>query len=895
MSFSLAVVLVFAVCFAILSAAVAEPLDISETDRGIRGGGSSKSDPRRLERWLDDYTEQQQHQQQQQHRNLQDSCSDCRSGTSADSRPKNFDTREEIFDQLSPSEYKSVVDFCTSDDIGIADSTKEGIHSADRAQNRNYIVFVQLFPPPKAEAIAYLDGDIDTPPKRYAIVTVNRGRERPRDMMQYKIGPIANGKLSSSGDGVTIDPLLEDNEIPWAMRGNYKSVTSLFDEAVHKPAYKLKKLFQFTTGGYCIGGDDCDGDAKMRFIQFANLATTPTKRVTSVHFILRVKDGEFGPSCLLPVPISFHVVEDPDKDPGEWETTNFEYCYQGPYDSAEALLDAIYADEVTPCRMNTGNDQQWTSVDPVQPLRPDADIKEPTSFHSRGKRYIIDSAADEDDDNRRDLLEEGREDEYQYRGDLPSGEQPPQASGRKDEYNGRLRFSDFVSSPKPKTTNKSTTANKESSRRNLRTVRGVGGNGTGHRVSWLGWSFHVSSDQMHGMVIRNLSFKGERLAYELSFQEYFASYSAMGSPGQTVYFDTNWEVGNFSPLELGLDCPEDATLLPMIQHDGDKAEISEHLMCIFEKPIGEPMWRHEFSKSGQTKGIPRTVLQVRVVSVMGNYDYLPTLTLMADGVMKVNVEMGGYLQAGYSVGSNDSDDNPEAPWFGTRLRDNMAGLLHDHIIGIKADLDVGGLQNTLKAGKIKYGTYEEATGGKHPAPGWHSYNGVKYMEWETIGSESGISHTDYDSIVIESPTKNKWGAHRSYEIVFEHSIPRQVFPEDHPLGAATAWQYSNVAITRHKDHERYCSFPSNYQVGTAFKSFDLREFQKDQDNVIEEDLVFWIMFGLQHYPKAEDVPLVSNFGSGFVLKPRNMHDRAAFEDLPDNRNQDHESCVPSFV
>lgn len=826
---------------------------------------------------------------------MQESCGECRKSSAATSRPNGFDTREEIFDQLSPSEYKSIVDYATSDDVGIADTTKEDINSADKAQNRNYIVFVQLFPPPKAEAIAYLDRKTDTPPERFAIVTINRGRKRPRDMMQYKIGPLVDGKLGSRG--VTTEELLEDNEIPWAMRGNYKSVTKHFDEAVHTQAYKLKDLFKVTTGGHCIGGDDCNGDDAMRFIQFANLATTPTRRVTSVHFIVRVQDGEFGPSCLLPVPISFHVVEDPEKDPSEWETNNFEYCYQGPYDSAEALLDAIFGGIVKACTMST-RDTQWTSVDPVEPIRADATIKEPSSFHSSGKRYIIDSAAD---GNRRSLSEGNGENDNDEgtatkEGSSEEEEGKPKAD---EEYRGRLRFSDFVSpssrtneKQQEETTREDTTA---TTSRNLRTVRGGGGNGTGHRVSWLGWSFHVSSDQMHGMVLRNLSFKGERLAYELSFQEYFASYSSMGSPGQTVYFDTNWEVGSYSPLELGLDCPEDSTLLPIIQHDGDRAVVSENLMCIFEQPTGEPMWRHEFSKNrNKIGGIPRTVLKVRVVSVMGNYDYLPTLTLMADGVVEVKVEMGGFLQAGYSPGvSNDDENHPESPWFGTRLRNNMAGLLHDHVIGVKADLDIGGLSNTLKAGKIKYGTYEEATGGKHPAPGYHAYNGVKYMDWTTIDTERGISHDRYDSIVVESPTKNRWGAHRSYEIVFEHSIPRQVLPEfDHPLGAAIAWQYSNVAITRQKDSERYCSFPTNYQIGRAIKSFDLREFQRDQENVVDQDLVFWIMFGLQHYPKAEDVPLVSNFGSGFVLKPRNMHDRAAFEDLPDNREKNHESCVP---
>ena len=36
---------------------------------------------------------------------------------------------------------------------------------------------------------------------------------------------------------------------------------------------------------------------------------------------------------------------------------------------------------------------------------------------------------------------------------------------------------------------------------------------------------------------------------------------------------------------------------------------------------------------------------------------------------------------------------------------------------------------------------------------------------------------------------------------------------------------------------------------------------------------------------VQDIPLISNFGSGFWLKPRNMFDRAAFEDIPDKLNR----------
>lgn len=53
--------------------------------------------------------------------------------------------------------------------------------------NENAGVEYQLLQPPKAVAMAYLKGETMTPPARYAKVTVYRGGETPRDVMQYKV------------------------------------------------------------------------------------------------------------------------------------------------------------------------------------------------------------------------------------------------------------------------------------------------------------------------------------------------------------------------------------------------------------------------------------------------------------------------------------------------------------------------------------------------------------------------------------------------------------------------------------------------------------------------------------------------------------------------------------
>jgi hypothetical protein len=593
----------------------------------------------------------------------------------------------------------------------------------------------------------------------------------------------------------------------------------------------------------------------------ANFATNADIRVTNVMFFL-TPDENVGSAFLLPIPISFELVEDPDADPGDWVTTNFQYCFQGLFTNALELKSAYDNGQLKICTMkNSGFG--WTLVEPVEPILSDSYVKEPASFHPSGKRYNIQSAGA--GTTRRVL----KENESTEKTGLDISDR--HISNFFKHYQKRL-----LKGKTPKDNKK-------------RSLQFDGGDGTGHKVSWMGWSFHVSSDQMSGLVLRNLSFKGERLAYELSFQEYFASYSSAGSSAETFYFDSNWEIGNLSPLEPGVDCPEDATYLPIVQQYGTWANPFDNLICIFEQPYGEPMWRHGWGDE-YIGGIPRVALQIRIISTMGNYDYIPTVTLMPDGVVQAKLEMAGYLQTGYSL--EVGEPNPEKPQFGAQVRDNSFGLFHDHVVSVKADLDVGGLQNTLNTGIVKYGTYEEATG---TTADWLSFNGVKYMEWTPIVSEQSIKAKDYNVITVESSQKNTWGEKRSYDIVFHNTIAGQLFPVGHPLYYATGWQDGNVAVTRQKDSEHKCSYPSNFLVGHSISSFDLRNFMQGADDIEDEDIVLWMMFGVQHYPKAEDVPLVSNFGSGFMLKPRNMYDRAAFENLADNRDSNPAACVAGSV
>jgi Cu2+-containing amine oxidase len=501
--------------------------------------------------------------------------------------------------------------------------------------------------------------------------------------------------------------------------------------------------------------------------------------------------------------------------------------------------------------------------DPIEPFRMDSEILNPRVCSPGGHRFAVESAGEMTAD-----MEHRKLQDEALRARLIKENRVPN-----HRRGGRTAMS--PRSTRPQSTSKQQARQLESS--------GAGGDGSGHMVSWLDWTFHVSVDRAHGMVIRNLKFKGERVAYELSIQEYFASYSSIGSTAQVFYYDSNYEIGTeLSELLVGVDCPEDALYLPVLLEEFTATGLSEPAhMCIFEQTLGEPMWRHGYAGGGAypdggTRGLPRTTLSVRTISTMGNYDYIPTFSVMADGVIDMKVELGGYMLTSYAPSAMD---NVESPVFGEKVHEYTNGILHDHILGFKADLDVGGTANSLETWKVKYGTFEEATG--KPKPGWHSYNGVKYVEKELHETEGALYAKDYEGFLITSEKTNSWGAPVSYELHFDSTVSSQAFPRDHPMVGPQEWAFSNLAVTTFKDEERYCSYPSNFNVvGEPFAMTDLAKF-KDGESIVEEDLVLWIMVGKQHYPKAEDVPLVSNFGTGFQLKPRNIFDQAAFKDLAD--------------
>lgn len=133
------------------------------------------------------------------------------------------DGKNDIFDPLSVDEINSIFD--AAYDAGLVDvkhwqewrfGKEDGRYpySNETWNMVNWMGKVELAPPPKAEALAYLEAD-GPKPARMASFWLYRGARMPRDSVLYTVGPLP---ISEETTFTQLTELTPDDSIPWPAR-----------------------------------------------------------------------------------------------------------------------------------------------------------------------------------------------------------------------------------------------------------------------------------------------------------------------------------------------------------------------------------------------------------------------------------------------------------------------------------------------------------------------------------------------------------------------------------------------------------------------------------------------------------------------------------------------------
>lgn len=399
----------------------------------------------------------------------------------------------------------------------------------------------------------------------------------------------------------------------------------------------------------------------------------------------------------------------------------------------------------------------------------------------------------------------------------------------------------------------------------------------GQHVEWLGWEFDIHSRTVTGLQVFDVKYNKERIAYELSMQDIVVMYSG-DAPDDffKTYFDNGWSIGRYNlPLIRGVDCPSDAIYLNSSVYavGEDRGIVLNDAICVFEHRNSVPLRRHYSTKFFEwgyryAFSMPDSVLIVRQIITVWNYDYVFDYEFHQNGMIEVKVSSTGYIAVTPNIKSSATGHGYvlKADW-------NAVANLHQHLFNFKLDLDIAGTANSFKT--IDIVSERHTTDFSASEPWFEMVARETEIESE---SESALSYKFEEPkqyVIYNKGAELYRGStlKRGYKIQ-TNGFNKVVIPDEWPMLNGASWAKYQVAVTKFDEKERTTA--SYFVQGDPFEpAINFDDFFTDNDNLKDTDLVAWVTVGIHHLPTYEDLPVTTTPGKtlSISLAPFNYFKR----------------------
>ena len=392
----------------------------------------------------------------------------------------------------------------------------------------------------------------------------------------------------------------------------------------------------------------------------------------------------------------------------------------------------------------------------------------------------------------------------------------------------------------------------------------------GNHIEWEKWSVDVGFDAREGVVLHNLAFNdGGRkrpIINRASIAEMVVPY---GDPSPVRswqnYFDTGeYLVGRFAnSLELGCDCLGEITYLSPVVSDafGNPREIRNGI-CMHEED-----WSILAKHSDQWTGIDYTRRNRRLVisffTTIGNYDYGFYWYLYLDGTIEFEAKATGIVFTSAYPGKGYP--------YASELAPGLGAPYHQHLFSARLDMALDGLTNRV----------EEENVVRVPMGEGNERGNAFSRERTVLATESAaIREADMRggrTWVVSNPTSlNRLGEPVAYKLHPQGQPTLLADPESSVAKRAT-FATKDLWVTQFAEAERY---PTGDFVNQHSGGAGLPAYIKADRDIDGQDIVLWHTFGLTHFPRLEDWPIMPVDSVGFKLRPEGFFDRSPVLDVP---------------
>jgi primary-amine oxidase len=394
----------------------------------------------------------------------------------------------------------------------------------------------------------------------------------------------------------------------------------------------------------------------------------------------------------------------------------------------------------------------------------------------------------------------------------------------------------------------------------------------GNAVRWQRWSFRVGFDPYEGLVLHDVAYRdGDRVRpvlHRASITEMVVPY---GDPnpmhGWKNAFDAGeWGLGRMAnSLKLGCDCLGviryfDAVLAT---EAGDPYTV-EHAICMHEEDYGI-LWKHQDLHGGTSETRRSRRLVVSFIATVGNYEYGFYWYLYLDGNIQLEVKLSGIISP-MAVAPG------EVPEYAGLIAPGLAGPNHQHLFSARLDLDVDGTTNSV---------YEIEA--ERVAPGPENPWGNAFRQRSTRLESELEAQREVDAAtsrawkIVNPETPNRLGQPTGYKLVPTMSTPTMLAAPDSSVGRRAGFARHNLWVTPYEPSERRAAgdYPNQHEGGDG-----LPRWTAADRSITDTDIVLWYTFGVTHFVRPEDWPVMPVEYTGFLLSPVGFFARNPALDVP---------------
>jgi primary-amine oxidase len=395
----------------------------------------------------------------------------------------------------------------------------------------------------------------------------------------------------------------------------------------------------------------------------------------------------------------------------------------------------------------------------------------------------------------------------------------------------------------------------------------------GNLVQWQKWQFRIAFDPFEGLVLHQVGYNDDDgrlrpILHRASISEMVVPY---GDPdplhGWKNAFDAGeWGLGRMTqPLTLGCDCVGEITYFDAtLATEHGKPWVIENAICMHEEDYGM-LWKHVDLWGGTHEVRRSRRLVVSFISTVGNYEYGFFWYFYLDGNIQLEVKLSGIV-------SPMAIEPGTTPPFANVIAEGVAAPHHQHMFNARLDFDVDGETNEI---------YEVDAERMPPGPDnpWLNAFRPKATRLETeLGAQRDADPSVSRTWRIVNPdARNGLGQPTSYKLVPTMSTPTLLAHPDSSVGKRATFATHNLWVTPYSADERRAAgeYPNQHPGDDGLPSWTAAD-----RSVANTDLVVWYSFGVTHFVRPEDWPVMPVEYTGFTLMPFGFFDRNPALDVP---------------